>query len=302
MACRLLFVTVMASILALVTANSSSASVGEASKKSISRPMLYATGEGAVANAKEQPNRAKAYLEAKAYAKMQAIAAIVQEAKGTLVEYTSQGNNYMAETLIKQEIKGVLDSVAVVAVSKRSIDKDMIVAVTVCAPKPLQPKAIKTPEPKNVAPANLNVFTPTWVSNTNGKKDPANYAGKYTSVIIDAQGLGVNRSMSPKILRSDGSEVWGTVKSDYDFISDYGIVAYTKTRGEALASKRAGDNPLIINAIGVGSSPSNADVIISSTDAKLLEEANGQARFLEDFRVIIIVGAVSSSNSLASKD
>ena len=44
--------------------------------------MLYATGEGAMASTKEQPNRAKAYLAAKAYAKMQAIANLVQLGQG----------------------------------------------------------------------------------------------------------------------------------------------------------------------------------------------------------------------------
>ncbi|MHB1463462.1 MAG: hypothetical protein ACYC1M_19455 [Armatimonadota bacterium] len=66
--------------------------------KASGQEMIYATGEGAIPNSSEQPNRAKAYLEAKSYAKMQAVANLVQKARGTLIEMTSVGKNYAADT------------------------------------------------------------------------------------------------------------------------------------------------------------------------------------------------------------
>lgn len=247
-----------------------------------SQQMLYATGEGAVADAEEQPNRAKAYLQAKAYAKMQAIATLLETAKGTIIDLSSKGENFKADTKIKQEIKGVLDSVEVVAVTKRYVGKDTIVAVTVRAPKPT-PTDLSKP---------AKVLPPTWLRETSdAEQAPAGIPGAYTSVIIDAQGLEISRCMSPKILRPDGTEIWGTVKSDYDFISDYGIVAYAKTRVEAMSSVRAGSNPLILRALARGDAASNGDVVLSYNDADMLERANQQAKFLEDFRVIVVVGS-----------
>jgi len=256
--------------------------------------MLYATGEGAMASAKEQPNRAKAYLAAKAYAKMQAIANIVQEAKGTMIEYTARGQNYIAEAFIKQQINGVLDSVQVVSVSKRSVEKDIIVAVTVRAPKPLPPKPPPAPAEPPPIEKPAPVFTPTWLAAKDSGKCPITQPDGYTSLIIDAQGLGLSRCMSPKILRPDGSEVWGTVKSDHDFVCEYGIAAYARSRSDAYTSVRAGGKPLVIRALRVGDSADDGDVVISSSDAAAIIEADRVTHFLEDYRVIIVLDRVDS--------
>ena len=244
--------------------------------------MLYATGEGAVPDAKEQPNRAKAYLQAKSYAKMAAIASLVQEARGTIISYCSNGRDCVADTSIKEEIKGVLDSVRVVSAKKRPEGKDTIVEVTVRAPKPAPPKA--PPAPKE-APAPKVQTGPSWLRDP----VPAVRDGCYTSVIVDAAGLGVLRSMSPKILRPDGSEVWGTLKVDPEALSDYGIAAYAHSRAEAYGNRRCGERPLILRAIARGSSITKSDVVVSNRDAGLLIEEDQRAGFLADLRVIIII-------------
>ena len=182
--------------------------------------MLYATGEGAVPDAKEQPNRAKAYLQAKSYAKMEAIASLVQEVRGTMISYCSNGRDYVADTRIKEEIKGVLDCVHVISAKKRPEGKDTIVEVTVRAPKPALPKAPPAPR----GPSRPQGSGRPIVAQGLSSRPPRMAA--YTSVVIDATGLKVLRSMSPKILRPDGSEVWGTLKVDPDILSDYGIAAY----------------------------------------------------------------------------
>ena len=258
--------------------------------------MIYATGEGAMPSPKEQPNRAKAYLQAKAYAKMQAIASLVQEIKGTIISYCSTGQGYVADAQIKQEIKGALECVRVVGTRKRAEGKDTIVEVTVAAPRPALPKLQPLPEPKPAGKASL----PSWVTATapaessNARPSGQEQAGAaqdtgFTSVIIDAQGLGVRKSMSPKILRPDGSEVWGTVRVDPDFLAEYGICAYARSRSEAFANRRAGDNPLVIRARSRGRSAAGSEVVISNSDADLLLAENARSGFLNEFRVIIIV-------------
>lgn len=114
----------------------------------------------------------------------------------------------------------------------------------------------------------------------------------YTGLIVDCRGLGLRRSMSPKIRRADGSEVWGTVKVDPDFVIQYGIVAYLDgSQMRYLQSpeivKRIGDNPLVIRAIGVaGAAPT--DPVISNEDAERLLEADRRYGFLKEFRVLFL--------------
>jgi hypothetical protein len=252
--------------------------------------MLYAVGEGAMPRASEQPNRAKAYLQAKAYAKMDAIASLAQAAKGTLISYNSKGNSYIANTVIKQEIKTILDSVQVVSAKKRAEGKDVIVEVTVRAPKPKLPKVPKAPPVEQIKPSK-KPFTPSWLSENAGVDSVSspNDGRGYTSVIIDAAGFKITRSMMPKILRPDGSEVWGTMKVDYDFVADCGLISYARNTADALANKRAGDKPLVLRAIGRGSSTAKCDMVISAADADTLIAEDRKSGFLSDFRVIAIL-------------
>jgi hypothetical protein len=288
----LLFAIALASILASTQALSATALLKpkpaqmwtSVPNEAAQRPdMLYATGEGAVPDAKEQPNRAKAYIQAKVYAKMAAIASLAQEVRGTMISYSSIGKNGVADTRIKQEIKGVLDCVQVVSAKKRPEGKDTIVEVTVRAPKPVPPKA--PPAPKE-APAPKAPAGPTWLTDL---ATAVRREGRYTSVVIDATRLRVERSMSPKILRHDGSEVWGTVKTDLDALSEYGIAAYVRSRAEAQANRRCGQCPLVIRAIARGPSITRSDVVISDADAELLLGEDRRSGFLADLRVIIVV-------------
>ncbi len=45
----------------------------------------------------------------------------------------------------------------------------------------------------------------------------------YTGVVIDARGLGVMPSMSPKIYDNTGNEVYGTMTVDPDYVIEKGI-------------------------------------------------------------------------------
>ncbi len=245
--------------------------------------MLYATGEGAMPTAKEQPNRAKAYLQAKAYAKMAAVASLLQAVKGTMICYRSTGHGYIADTQIKEEINGALEAVQVVSVKKRPEGNDTIVEVTVRAPKPLPPPPpVEKPTPKPPPGPAL----PSWAA---AASPGGGSAEGHTALIIDAKGMGVVRSMSPRIVRPDGTEVWGTVKADPDFISEFGIASYARSRSEALASKRAGSRPLIVRALGRGRARSGSDVMVSDSDADAILDENGRSGFLDDFRVVIVV-------------
>ncbi len=112
--------------------------------------------------------------------------------------------------------------------------------------------------------------------------------GPYSSLIVDASGLGLKRAMSPKIRREDKSEVWGTVEVDPDFVLETGIVSYTASMAGAVRDPRAGDNPLVIEAIGISGGKFMCDPVISDDDAKTVLDEEKITHYLEKFNVIFI--------------
>ena len=260
------------------------------SKLQSSPKMLTATGEGAMPTVKEQPNRAKAYLQAKSYAQAQAVANLILEARGTNVNYRATGKGYVMDEQMSQEITGMVEHVQMVSERRVQIGKDTVVEVKVQAP---MPERLRKPPTKQVAAKSG--AGPSWMVASTVPIAPSSNSFRrakeaaYTSVVIDALGLGVTRAMSPKILRRDGSEVWGTLKVDFDFLADHGIVAYARTLGEAYTNSRAGDNPLVLRAKQRGACPYRCDVVLSDDDADYLISENRRSAFLSDFRVIFLV-------------
>ncbi len=120
-----------------------------------------------------------------------------------------------------------------------------------------------------------------------------NISGKpYTGLVVDCRGLNLRRSMAPKIRRADGSEVWGTVQVDPDFVIQHGIVVYVDSRqpdllGSPEIVERIGNNPLVIRATGVAGA-ALTDPVITNEDAERLLEANRQHGFLNELRVVFV--------------
>jgi hypothetical protein len=115
--------------------------------------------------------------------------------------------------------------------------------------------------------------------------------GPFTGLIVDCRGLGISAAMSPRILDSLGKEVWGTVQIDPDIAVDRGIVGYYHTLEQARASSRAGDNPLIVRAIGRFGARSRfqpAPVVGVGDGARIVEE-NERTKFLETLHVCFVV-------------
>ena len=114
-------------------------------------------------------------------------------------------------------------------------------------------------------------------------------AETYTSVIIDARGLGVERGMSPKIRRPDGAEIWGTKDVDSDYVLEEGIVVYCKTEEAAKKNKRCGDCPLILKAVKSQVKMQGYDLCVEAADGLTLLEADKRGHFLNVNKVIFLV-------------
>ena len=112
-----------------------------------------------------------------------------------------------------------------------------------------------------------------------------------TGLIIDARGQNLERCMSPKILRADGSELWGSINVDPDYVIANGIVSYANSLADARKNARAGNNPLIVRCIGIGGGKFHSDAVVSEDTAAAILQHNKRDRFLNKFRVIFVVEA-----------
>lgn len=130
-----------------------------------------------------------------------------------------------------------------------------------------------------------NVLTPKPLSAANDK-----VGCDYTGLIIDATGLKIDRSMSPKIRRSDGSVIWAGDDANPDFVIDKGIVGYAISMSVAKSNPRAGTNPLIIRAVARYNGDNfHSDPEISMKDSNLLIQAASKDGFLKKFDVIFLI-------------
>jgi hypothetical protein len=113
--------------------------------------------------------------------------------------------------------------------------------------------------------------------------------GLFTGLIIDARGLRVKGALSPKILRPDGRAVWDPLQMNRFLPREQGFVLYRSSLKEAMRREiRAGENPLVLRAIGC-QGWLRANVVVSDEDADLILRENAKARFLERSAVIFVI-------------
>ncbi len=119
---------------------------------------------------------------------------------------------------------------------------------------------------------------------------PERKPGPYTGLVVDTRGFKLERALSPKIVTSDEEVIWGNVKVSREFVLNTGIVGFLSDLDAALdpEKSRAGNNPLILRAIGrAGSFRANA--VLTDEDAELLLKENGKGKFLEEFKVVFVI-------------
>ncbi len=113
--------------------------------------------------------------------------------------------------------------------------------------------------------------------------------GRYTALIVDTRGLSLERSMSPKLRREDGSIVWAGEEADPDFVIEQGIVVYVHRMSDALDHPRAGSHPLVIQAVARHDNPYRSDPILADDDADYVLRVARKDGFLRRFNVIFLI-------------
>ncbi len=253
--------------------------------------MLTATGVGLMP--REESNRARAYLKARGYARLDALANLLMLIDRVQIDAQFVGADYITQDeQIRASINGFIRGAQVVEERKILIEGQEAVQVTVgtlmygqrglsrLLLKPAAPPAVTEPAlprielqaPNTPAPAELTA------------------EGTYTGLIIDARGLKVQPAMAPRILKADGTVLYGTGAVDPDLVVQKGLAAYYRDMNAARADARAGLNPLVIRPIGVyRRAVATTDVVLSDADAAKLLTEDARTGFLKQLKVVFVV-------------
>jgi hypothetical protein len=256
--------------------------------------VLTATGVGLLP--RDEPNRARAYLKARGYARLDALANLLMLIDRVQIDAQYTGADYMMQSeVIRASVTGFVRGAQVIDERKIIIEGQEAVQVTVGTAMYGQnglSRMLLRPSPAEPAPAapepplpRIELLAPNIPA-----PDAPVVEGNYTGLIIDARGLKVQPAMAPRILKADGTPLYGVGDFDLDKVVEQGLASYYRDMEAARADKRAGNNPLILRPIGVyRRSVATTDVVLSDADAAKLLAEDAKTRFLRQLKVVFVV-------------
>lgn len=134
-------------------------------------------------------------------------------------------------------------------------------------------------------PSSQTAYNTTAASPS--RKSVAEYAsmaeGDYTGLIVDCRGLELQPVMSPVIMNSNGTKIYGHKNLDIDEIINRGMADYVDDT-ENVA--RAGTNPLVVKAVSLANFNSNPVLAVPDSNRVLIE--NYATKFLKNLKVVFL--------------
>jgi hypothetical protein len=111
--------------------------------------------------------------------------------------------------------------------------------------------------------------------------------GVATGLVIDGRGLGLRPALLPRIVDSEGQEIYvGQVVTRTNAV-EQGVAGYAKDVKAAANNFRVTDNPAVIKGLRASGS-AGTDIVVARADAQMLHQLGGQGDFLQNCRVIIV--------------
>lgn len=240
----------------------------------------------------EEKNRAKAYLQARGYARLEALANLLALIDRIQIDAQYTGKDYIAQNEeVRASINGFIRGAQVLEERKITLEGEpavlVVVGTAMYGRRGLSGSLLKPGPPSPPAPAlpRIELSRPDEPGEANLQVE-----GDYTGLIVDARGLNVRPSMLPRILRADGSVLYGKANVDPEVVIEKGMAAYVKNLESALQNSRAGKKPLIVRAIGVyRQAVSSSDVVLSKKDADKLVVEDQRSGFLQKLNVVLVI-------------
>lgn len=125
--------------------------------------------------------------------------------------------------------------------------------------------------------------TPSVLGSSAAAAPAGKAIGGYTGLIVDCRGLGLKPVMSPVIKNANGEPIYGYKNLDSATVIKNGMAGYTTDINKAA---RAGQNPLIVKAVGLDNH--NGNPILSVADANRVLIENGATGFLDRTNVVFV--------------
>ncbi len=110
----------------------------------------------------------------------------------------------------------------------------------------------------------------------------------YTGIILDARGRDFQPVIYPPILSETGDKIYGTATMGREYAVQQGICTYLCNPDHPLIRERAGSNPMTIKVLRKGGQDHPA-LIISSAEAKKIENTPEHHAFMKECRVVILM-------------
>jgi hypothetical protein len=224
-------------------------------------------------------SRAHARIQARQAAILDAQQQLVEQLYGVQVTATRRKSNQHIDEDIAAHTEGVLQGARIVA----ERDRGDLYEVRMRWTPPSGAGALPQPERQPALPKPTPAQTP-----------PMRHAPRipmgYTGVVIDARGLGLQPSMSPRLRDAYGNTLWGNLEIAPEVVIEYGLAGWARTEAELQHPNlraRIGENPLWIRAIRVQGVGRN-EVILDSADAERLLRENAVGGFLERLAVVFL--------------
>lgn len=109
----------------------------------------------------------------------------------------------------------------------------------------------------------------------------------YSSLIVDARGIGAKPALVPLLLAENGKEVYSPAFISREYAVHNGVCHYVQTPEDA-RKYRAGPKPMVVKGLRtVDGRP--CDIVISNADASRLHGASAHLAFLKECRVVIVL-------------
>ncbi len=116
----------------------------------------------------------------------------------------------------------------------------------------------------------------------------------FTGLVVDARGLELFPTMSPRIYDESGLEVYGSAFVSREFAVQKGMIQYGINLEAAAGQPRVADNPLVVKGLRT-TQPGHTDIIISNADASKIRASSAHLSFLKKCRVLVVVSSREES-------
>jgi hypothetical protein len=125
--------------------------------------------------------------------------------------------------------------------------------------------------------------------NPDGLADTRIEPGKtpYTGLILDIRELDFEPVLYPVIVSEQGQTIYSAVFISREFAVQHGVCNYICDMDNALQNPRVGAHPLVIKGLRT-SGKENTAIVISTADAKQIEQATERHQFLKQCRVMFV--------------